>query len=785
MIVWGGLASDSSLGPIYSAGGRYNAATDAWSPTNITGAPSARDGHTAVWTGTEMIVWGGNYTASGGRYCVTADPGFDISAAPTALIVTQGASSSTVITVSSFNVFSSAVSLSCQGAPAGVTWSFAPNPATPPANGSTSSTLTLVVGANAVSGTYWFPVVATSGSLSRSFMLQLGVLASSDFSVDCYPEIVSAQQGASTSTTPRLWSQNGFNLPVTMSCSGAPAGVTFSFFFNPVAPPPGGSVTNDMTISVAASVPPGIYDFQVVGMSGALVRTFPMQLTVLPSACLYDLSPIYSDTFTESGGSGSVTVTTSPGCSWQAASNADWITITAGANGVGTGTVNYTVAPKPDSGARFVRMTIAGQTYQIYQLGAACPYAIAPTSHSFTAAGWTGVVNVAAPGPCSWTATSNASWITVLATSTTNGAGSVTYSVTPNTGASPRSGSITIAGLTFTVNEAGAAGTCVSSLSPPEQYCPTNGGNWSVNINAPSGCAWTAFSNANWISITRTGCGAGNGVLDYGVASNPSPATPRTGTITIGDKTLTVYQSLALLPPNGTDTIGVYFPGARTFYLRNNNSQGLADMTIQYGPAGAKPLVGDWNGDSVATIGVYDPTNQTFYLRNNNTAGFADLTIKYGPAGAIPVVGDWDGDGVTTIGVYDSTSRTFYLRNSNTPGFADLTIQYGPAGATPVVGDWDANRTTTTGVYDPGSRTFYLRNSNTIGFADLTIQYGPAGATPVVGDWDGNGTVTIGVYDPASQWFYLRNSNSVGFADLTIRYGPSGATPLVGNWDGL
>jgi len=232
-------------------------------------------------------------------------------------------------------------------------------------------------------------------------------------------------------------------------------------------------------------------------------------------------------------------------------------------------------------------------------------------------------------------------------------------------------------------------------------------------------------------------------------------------------------------------TIGAYSSSDQTFYLRNSNSPGFADLSIQYGPPGAIPLVGDWDGNGTATIGVFDPNSQTFYLRNSNTPGFADLTVRYGPPGAIPLAGDWDGDGVTTIGVYDPASQTFYLRNSNTPGFADLTIRYGPSGAVPVVGDWDGNGTTTIGVYDPSSQTFYLRNSNTIGFADLTIRYGPSGATPVVGDWDGNGTVTIGVYDPSSQTFYLRNSNTIGFADLTIRYGPSGATPLAGDWNGF
>ena len=50
MIIWGGVDN---------TGGRYNPATNTWRATSTTNAPSARTEHTAVWTGTEMIVWGG------------------------------------------------------------------------------------------------------------------------------------------------------------------------------------------------------------------------------------------------------------------------------------------------------------------------------------------------------------------------------------------------------------------------------------------------------------------------------------------------------------------------------------------------------------------------------------------------------------------------------------------------------------------------------------------------------------------------------------------------------
>jgi hypothetical protein len=370
----------------------------------------------------------------------------------------------------------------------------------------------------------------------------LSVPPAGTFYVTAYPELVAAAQGAGTTSEPRVWSQNDFNLPVTLSCSGAPSGVTFSFLFNPLTPPPSGSVTDSMIIDVASSVTPGIYPFQLVGTSGSLVRTFAMQLTVLPAGCSYSLAPIYSDTFPPDGASSSVTVSTSPGCGWQAVSNADWITITSGGSGNGNGTVNYTVSPNPSISARLVRMTIAGQPYQIYQTGAVCPFTIVPTSHSFIAAGWTGVVSVTAPGACNWTATSNDSWIAVLSVSTTNGSGAVTYSVAANTAASPRSGTITIAGQTFTVNQQGTAASCAYSLLPIEQNSPANGGSSGVSVSAGSGCSWSAISNDSWITDVDPPSGSGDGTVTFMVASNSGGAA-RTGTITIGGQTFTVNQA--------------------------------------------------------------------------------------------------------------------------------------------------------------------------------------------------------------------------------------------------
>jgi N-acetylneuraminic acid mutarotase len=77
MIVWGGATHSTAL----NTGGRYDPAADTWTATSTTGAPSVRQDHTTIWTGTRMVVWGGlnrgqspnQYLNTGGVYNPTSN----------------------------------------------------------------------------------------------------------------------------------------------------------------------------------------------------------------------------------------------------------------------------------------------------------------------------------------------------------------------------------------------------------------------------------------------------------------------------------------------------------------------------------------------------------------------------------------------------------------------------------------------------------------------------------------------------------------------------------------
>jgi C1A family cysteine protease len=93
--------------------------------------------------------------------------------------------------------------------------------------------------------------------------------------------------------------------------------------------------------------------------------------------------------------------------------------------------------------------------YTMRYTGSACSYLVTPSSQSLSQPAGSGSVTVATQSGCAWTAVSNAAWITVSSGSNGTGNGTVNYSAAENAAAKSRSGTLTIAGKTFTVTQAG------------------------------------------------------------------------------------------------------------------------------------------------------------------------------------------------------------------------------------------------------------------------------------------------------------------------------------------
>jgi uncharacterized repeat protein (TIGR03803 family) len=189
--------------------------------------------------------------------------------------------------------------------------------------------------------------------------------------------------------------------------------------------------------------------------------------------------------------------------------------------------------------------TVIGGKYgpgTIFKLAVGCAYTLSATNFTLPAKGGMKSVRVKVAGTaCSWMAVSNDPFITITSGSNYTGNGKVYYTVPGNTNTTALSGTMTIAGQTFTVNQ--AAGGCKFSLSPRTGKIKAAGGSAAVKVKPNfSDCAWSAVSNDSFITITNGASGIGRGTVGYTVSANTS-TTALTGSVTIAGETFAVIQA--------------------------------------------------------------------------------------------------------------------------------------------------------------------------------------------------------------------------------------------------
>jgi hypothetical protein len=216
---------------------------------------------------------------------VVAVSTYGLAVAPDTITLPQGTSGNRNVTLSRIN-FTSAVTLSAENLPTGVTASFAPNPA--PAS---ASTLTLNVGASVTPGTYNLTIrgVAT-GLADRTDGLQLTVtaVAGPAYTIDATPDTVTIDQGANGVTTVSIARVNGHTAAVDFDLVSPPTGISGSF-----APDPSSGASSTLTVGVGIGVAPGGYDLTIRGQDGVIAaRTTTMHVIVTPApAYTVDLTP--------------------------------------------------------------------------------------------------------------------------------------------------------------------------------------------------------------------------------------------------------------------------------------------------------------------------------------------------------------------------------------------------------------------------------------------------------------------------------------------------------------
>ena len=255
-----------------------------------------------------------------------------------------------------------------------------------------------------------------------------------------------------------------------------------------------------------------------------------------PLKCVVALNP-ESASINPSSTVVSFAVSADTDCDWSPTTAASWISNIAPAVGQGSGQVQFRAAANTGP-ARTGTLVVADTTFSVNQAGG-CTYAIKPTIQQMGSAGGSGAVAVAAGAGCTWSAASNAAWISLPPGVSGTGNGSVAFDVQANTGPE-RTGTLTIAGQVFTLTQASG---CTYSIAPTSRAFDGSGGTDAVTVTAPAGCTWTAQVSAaalGWMAILSGAQGTGNGTVEYIVA--PLFFGARNGTIAIAGQTFTVSQ---------------------------------------------------------------------------------------------------------------------------------------------------------------------------------------------------------------------------------------------------
>jgi hypothetical protein len=272
-----------------------------------------------------------------------------------------------------------------------------------------------------------------------------------------------------------------------------------------------------------------------VPRSGAVnVGGHAVEVTVTASpACTVAVDPA-SYTVSVAGGTGTLSVRAPEGCAWSAESTVSWMAITAGQRGSGPGEVRFAVPPA-DGAARSGAIRVGPVEVAVSHGPVPCSYATAPASVTVPAQGAGGTVHVTAPAGCAWTARGSAPWIVMAEAGGGVGSGQIGYLVTANTGPA-REGTMTVAGHTIAVTQATG---CTYALSGPRDL-PAGGGGSVMGLTTAAGCAWSAASGAEWLTVSPA---SGAGPAQVQLAATPNNGPPRTTTVTIGGVTETIGQA--------------------------------------------------------------------------------------------------------------------------------------------------------------------------------------------------------------------------------------------------
>ncbi len=237
----------------------------------------------------------------------------------------------------------------------------------------------------------------------------------------------------------------------------------------------------------------------------------------------------------------------------------------------------------------------------------------------------------------------------------------------------------------------------------------------------------------------------------------------------------------------GQATVGLVDPATGRWYLRD---AGGGTTSFFFGNPGDAAFVGDWDCDGVDTPGLYRRSDGYVYLRNSNSQGIADVSFFFGDPGDLPLAGDFDGDGCDTVSLYRPAEARVYVidrlgAGDTGLGEAETAYTFGNPGDRPFAGDLDGDGVDEVALHRPATGLVYYREVHAPGPADAEFTFGDPGDVVLAADWTADGTDTVGLLRPSDGAFHLRHGNAAGPADEAFAYGSGWLAPVAGDFGAL